>query len=274
MRQSPSSDSKKPAGEWAFLDNAYLRIGVKKTSGACIGHLSAGRTGPNRLNHYDQGRFVQQSYYGDSDGSLWGKQPWRYNPVQGGDYRGKPSVLGEFRAGKNSLYAKTTPRNWAGGELLSEVTMETWIELKGPVAQVRYRMTYAGKKSHAARHQEIPALFVEPHLDTLVTYDGAHPWTGEPLTRKQPGWPNQSQKMTENWLAYVDRHDKGVGVYVPVAGEATCYRYRGGSGSDCSYAAPLTTFALMPGFVFEYTLFLTLGASDEIRARFDGLRVR
>ena len=74
--------------------------------------------------------------------------------------------------------------------------------------------------------------------------------------------------MAENWVAYVDDQDKGVGVYVPIASEATCYRFKGGAGSDCSYVAPLTTFALTPGVVFAYDLYLTLGSTDEIRARF------
>jgi hypothetical protein len=74
---------------WVFIDNGALRLGVNKTSGACIGFLSAGKISPNILNSYDRGRFVQQSYYGDPDGSMWNKNPWRYNPVQGGHWAGQ-----------------------------------------------------------------------------------------------------------------------------------------------------------------------------------------
>jgi hypothetical protein len=30
---------------------------------------------------------LQQSYYGDADGSSWNGQPWCYNPVQGGSWQ-------------------------------------------------------------------------------------------------------------------------------------------------------------------------------------------
>jgi hypothetical protein len=168
-------DDARADDDWVYLDNGSVRIGVKKSSGACIGYLSPSDSTKNLLNHYDQGRFVQQSYYGDADGSLWVKKPWRYNPVQGGNYQGAPSELKEFRATGTTLYAKVTPRNWAGGTLVPEVTMEEWIELEGPIAKVRYRMTYSGTDRHAARHQEIPAIFTDPTLSTLVTYEGAKP---------------------------------------------------------------------------------------------------
>ncbi len=266
MRMPARADE---ASDWTYLDNGQLRIGVKKSSGACIGFLSAGKDGRNLLNHADQGRFVQQSYYGDEDGSLWGEQKWRYNPVQGGEYKGQPSQLKEFRATQTELYAKITPRNWAGGALLPEVTMEEWIRLEGPLARVRFRMTYAGDKSHQSRPQEIPAIFVEPDLKTLVAYVGEQPWTNAPVSRKQPGWPNEDQKMNENWVAYVDDNGQGIGAYVPVANDATCYRYTG--DAPCSYVAPITTFALTPNKVFEYELTLTIGSVEEIRARFVGL---
>lgn len=264
-------DEAAKAEPWVYLDNGVLRLGVDKASGACIGYLSASGSTRNLLNHYDRGRFVQQSYYGDADGSLWGKQEWRYNPVQGGDYKGAPAILQDLRVQATSLYAKITPRHWANGALLSEVAMEQWIELKGALVQIKFRMTYAGQKTHAARHQEIPAIFVEPQFDTLVTYEGDQAWTNDVVARKQPGWPNQMQRLSEHWVAYVDDKDFGVGAYIPIANEATCYRYQGGANSNCSYVAPLATFALKPGLVFEYTAFLTLGTSSQIRARFQEL---
>ena len=270
-RSEAAPDETTPA-DWAYLDNGQLRIGVDKTSGACIGYLSAGDSKQNILNHFDRGRFVQQSYYGDADGSLWAKQDWRYNPVQGGDYKGALAVLQELKIEGNSLYSKVTPRHWANGALLPEVTMEQWIELKGSVAQIRFRMAYTGQKTHAPHHQEIPAIFTEPQYDILVAYEGDKPWTNDTVVRKQPGWPNQMQRMAENWVAYVDKNDFGVGAYVPIASEATCYRYQGGANSNCSYVAPLATFALKPGLVFEYTAYLTLGTSSQIRARFAELR--
>ena len=258
------------ADEWAYLENAALRLGVNKTAGACIGWLSAGKDAPNVLNSYDRGRFVQQSYYGASDGSMWDKQPWRYNPVQGGHWQGKPARVMEWRADATTFYAKTKPVHWATGADLPEVTMEEWIALDGALAHVRFRMSYSGEKTHPPHHQEIPAFFVQPQLGTLVLYDGDAPWTGGALTRRRPAFPNESAKMTEHWAAWVDEHDRGVGLCVPVATEATCYRYGDGvvRADSCSYIAPLATFALTPGLVWEYEAWMTLGSVEEMRARF------
>jgi hypothetical protein len=261
------------ADEWVYLGNETLRLGINKTAGACIGWLSAGKDAPNVLNSYDRGRFVQQSYYGDSDGSLWGKNPWRYNPVQGGHYEGKPARVLEFKADATTLYSKTQPVHWATGVDLPEVEMEQWITLEGALAHVRFRMTYRGGKTHSARHQEIPAFFVEPRLGTLVFYDGAEPWTDGALTRKQPNFPNESVKLTEHWAAWVDERDWGVGLCVPVATDATCYRYGNGviRKDSCSYIAPLATFSLKPGLVWEYDAWMTLGTVEEIRGRYGKL---
>ena len=78
--------------DFIFLDNGRLKLGVEKSSGAGIAWLSASGSERNLINHFDRGRLVQQSYYGKEDGSLWNKQPWRYNPVQGGDWRGKGAI--------------------------------------------------------------------------------------------------------------------------------------------------------------------------------------
>jgi hypothetical protein len=260
--------------EFAFIENDRARLGVKLTSGAAIGHFSAVDSDRNLLNHFDHGRLVQQSYYGDEDGSRWNKQPWRWNPVQGGDWRGTAATVLELKREKTTLYAKTRPRHWASGADLPDVTMEQWITLDGPAAHVRYRMTYTGEKRHKPRPQELPAVFIQPDLSTFVLYDGKHPWTGKDVSRSKPGWPNESRKMTENWAAYVDEKDFGVGAYVPVADELTCYRYKGGNNSDCSYFAPVKTFAITPGLAFEYDVYLTFGTVDQIRARFAEIRAK
>lgn len=262
--------------EWSFLDNGHIRIGVKKTSGACIGYLSLSGSNRNLLNHHDQGRFIQQSFYGDSDGTLWHKQPWRWNPVQGGDWKGNPAKLLEFTSETNSIYARSVGRHWSGCVDLAEVVFEEWISLTGRVAHIRYRMTYTGEPAHTIRDQEIPAVFVEPDLATLVLYDGDEPWTSGAVSRSRPGWPNESRKFSEQWAAYVDKHDFGVGVYVPAATHLTCYRFgEGGSAQGaCSYFAPLVRLAVTPGMVFNYDVYVAVGTPAEMRAEFRKLRAR
>lgn len=249
-----------PEEKWAYLDNGKLRLGVKLSSGAAIGWLSPSKSERNLLNHWDHGRLVQQSYYGDSDGSVWGKKPWRWNPVQGGDYKGNPAKVLSLKRSKTTLYAKTMGRNWAGCTDLPEAIFEQWITLEGDLAQVKYQLRYSGNKSHARRDHEIPAIFLEPDLDTLVIGQA----------RSKPGWPNESRMMPEHWAAYVDKHDFGVGVRVPLADRLTCYRFGDGKPEhgSCSYLAPLTAFGILPGMIFSYELTLTCGTLTQIRTRF------
>jgi len=267
------SSSARAEDEWVYLDNDPLHLGVNKTAGACIGFLSAGKDQPNVLNAYDRGRFVQQSYYGDTDGSMWNKTPWRYNPVQGGHWQGKPAQVLEFKSDASSLYSRTRPVHWATGEDLPEMVMEQWIKLEGPLVHLRFRMEYHGTQNHLAHDQEIPAFFVQPEYGTLVLYDGDEPWKGRSLTRRQPGFPNESAKLTERWAAWVNDQDRGVGLYVPETDRVTCYRYGNGAvrKDSCSYIAPLKTFALTPGFVWEYEAWMTIGTVAEIRERFQTL---
>lgn len=260
--------------DWVFLDNGQVRLGVKKNYGAGIGWFSQSGSTRNLINDWDTGRLVQQSYYGEADGSLWNKKPWRWNPVQGGDWHGHGAKVLELRVETNSLYAKTLPKHWAGGEDLPEVLMEEWISLTGKVAHVCFKMTYRGERLHPKTGHEVPAFFAQPDLATLVLYDGKNPWTNAPASRSQPGWPNESRRMTEHWAAYVDATDFGVGAYVPVSDHLTCYRFGDGElkHGSCSYFAPLIEFAITPGKVFEYDLYMTFGTSAEIRSAFQLLQ--
>jgi hypothetical protein len=261
---------KYPTNDWAFIENGQLRLGVKKSSGACIAYLSRSGSERNLINHWDRGRLVQQSYYGARDGSMWGTNRWTWNPVQGGDCKGKPAKVLELKAGPDWLYARTQPKHWASGVDLPEVSMEEWITLTGHVAHVRFKMAYHGTQEHPVRDHEIPAFFVEPDLDTLILYDGSEPWTGAAMHRSRPGWPNESRRITEHWAAYVGTNDFGIGAYVPVADRLTCYRFGDGRADHgaCSYFAPLTKFAITPGLVFEYDLYLAIGGANEIRDTF------
>lgn len=260
-----------PETNLVFIDNGQIKLGIKKSSGAGIAWFSESGSQRNLLNHFDHGRLVQQSYYGNKDGSLWGKNPWRWNPVQGGGYKGKPATVLELKSDPNGVYAKIRPRHWATEADLPEVLMEEWITLTNRVAHVRFKMSYTGTEAHTKNAQEIPAFFAEPDLSTLVVYDKEKPWTNDAVSRNQPGWPNEGRKITENWAAYVDTNNFGIGAYVPIAKSLTCYRYAAGQTSRqgaCSYFAPITYFSITPGFTFEYDLFITLGTADRIRQTF------
>ncbi len=262
------------ADDWRYIDNGHIRIGVNLAAGGCIGWFSRSGAKENLLNHYDEGRYIQQSYYGDADGSDWNGKPWRYNPVQGGSWKGQPATVLEQKIDAQSISIKTRPRHWATGALLDEVTMEQHISIDGGLATLRFTMNYSGTREHKHTHQELPALFVQPRFDTLVFCDAAQPaWKDAPLTRKQPGFPNEHIKLSEPWCAWIDKDGGGIGLYFPHTTEATTYRYRdGGEGkSNCSYIAPIQTFALKPGMVFKYQAVLALGTAEQIRAVFSKL---
>ncbi len=254
---------------WIFLDNGKVRIGVNMDAGGSIGWFSRTQSGENFLNSFDHGRYVQQSWYGDADGSDWNGKPWRYNPVQGGSWKGVPATVLKSSATATTIGVVTRPRQWASGNEVPDMVFEETITLDGGLARLKFRMKYSGVKSHEPRHQELPAVFVSPRCDTLVFCEAGQPaWKNEPLTRKQPGFPNESVKFSERWAAWVDPAGQGIGIWFPHTDLATTYRVRNGNAGDCSYIAPIGKFALTPGFEFEYEAALAIGTVEEIRAAF------
>ena len=263
----------KTGRQWEYLDNGRVRVGIDKSRGACIGFFAESATGRNLLNHYDEGRFIQQSYYGAADGSKWNGKPWVYNPIQGGHHKGKRSRLLEFNRDnkKKTISAKIQPLSWASGVSCPEAIMGVTISLDGSLAKIRFRMDYTGKDQSVIRDQEMPAVFVDAELPNLVySEDGK-------LKRRVPGWPNQRGKATESWVAYLDDKDWGIGICTPGTETFTCYRFKGDgktgpTGSACSYVAPLRRFSLQKGLSVDYEVILTIGSLAEIRERFASLR--
>lgn len=267
LAQSPSATDQDSKEDWVYLENDALKLGLLRSHGGAIGYLADRSNNENELDHYDHGRLVQQSYYGNDDGSMWAKEPWRYNPVQGGDYQGHASQVIALDSTSTTARVETIPRHWASGELLKECKMSMDVDLQETIVHVHYRFEYHGKTSHGARHQETPAVFINAKLKKLLTYQGDRPWTNAPLTSRVPGWPNEYCKLDEAWAAYVNDQGEGIGIFVPGVTEATCYHFGRGKG-ECSYVAPLRTFALTEGLVFEYDAYLTLGDIETIRNRF------
>lgn len=255
---------------WEYLDDGVLRLGINERAGAAIGWLSKSGSERNLLNTFDVGRYIQQSYYGDPDGTDWNGKPWTYNPVQGGSWKNEASVLLESKREGGKYYAKTRPRHWASGVLLEEVLLEQWIRLEKGLVRMRFKMTYSGTATFKPRHQEMPALFVDAALETMVICpEGVEAWKGADLRRLQPGFPNEYAKVSEPWAAWVDAEDRGVGILFPGTTRLTCYRVRQGHAkADCSYLAPIRTLALTPGVVVEYEVVIGLGTVEELRKRF------
>lgn len=264
--------AKPQADDWAYLDNGTIRIGVDKSRGAAIGYFALSKEKRNLLNHNDEGRFIQQSYYGERDGSIWGKKPWTYNPVQGGSYKGEDAKTLEFRLTEKELYAKVEPLHWASAKPCPEATMQEWITLDGDLAKVRMRMDYTGPTQKSNAHQEMPAMFVDYALPHLMFEKDGKLVKHKPVDLGKDLKPEQIS-YTGGWLAYVDDKGFGIGICTPGTDRAVTYRHRGDgktgpTGSACSYVAPIRQFPLTKGLVVDYEFYLTIGTLDEIRARF------
>ena len=70
-----------------YIDNSNMRLGFCLSWGAALCHLGPSKAPTiNYINTFDAGRLLQQSWYGDDDGSTWLGHKWVWNAVQGGCY--------------------------------------------------------------------------------------------------------------------------------------------------------------------------------------------
>jgi hypothetical protein len=258
----------------AYIDNGKVRIGVDLNKGGCVFFFSESTTQRNLLNHHDEGRFMQQSYYGEPDGSTFMGKSWVWNPIQGG-CNGVYGRIISKEITKDSIHIVSEPVSWGSAKRVTECQMEETITLKDKLAHIHYtfRNTGEGAKDHPSTSQELPAVFVDYNLPNLVYYTGQKPWTNDELTSQVPGWPNEGRNRTEEWAAYVDSNQWGIGVYTPGTPASTTYRYKGAGttgdiGDACSYFAPVRNFAITKGLVFEYDVYLYIGTVTDIRTAF------
>ena len=256
------------------------KIGIDEGKGGALAYFSDPKilNGDNLINSWDHGREIQQSYYGDSDGSSWAGKPWVWNPVQAGSWSGVPSkVLECSQQGSNKVITKVNPRNWGGQELMSDVLMTSVFTLYDNYLHIQCSMKYSGNKTNTKHHQECPAVFTDRRLGTLVSYTGDKPWTRDSsLNIIYPPHKNTYYTSTEPWSAYVNENTRtGLGVFTPKSVLTTCYRV-GNDGStiksDCSYFAPLMIEAILPGMTLSYDVYVTTGDVSHIRETFLGIR--
>ena len=266
-----------------YIDNGQIRLGIDLDRGGSIFYFALSTNQVNLLNHADEGRFIQQSYYGESDGSTWGGKPWVWNPIQGGGSNGLKAKVLRQELGTNALRVISEPVHWGYGTPMPELEMEEEILLCQEVARIRYtfRNTSTNATDHPAAHQELPAVFVDAAYPIMVYYKGDKPWTGAELTRVTLGWPNEYHIRNEEWAAYVNTNSYGLGVYTPGTPESTAYRYlpegpqrdkTGPQAAACSYFAPIRTLAITRGLTFQYELYLRIGTIEDIRQTFDQIR--
>ena len=264
------------------LSNAYYDVGISLSSGGAISSIKLANTSFNFVNTWDAGRLIQQSYYGDADGSFWNKNPWVYNPVQGGCWKDTKSTVTATSKSQNQFNVTTIPMNWGACTPCPEATMYSSYTLKDDIIAISFSMNYTGMSGKRARHQELPAVFVDRTLSRLAFYNGSKPWTNDTLqvispVLLGPGVANDYARPTEKWAAYFNPATKiGLGVFTPTSTLLTAYRVgrkdTNPARSDTSYLAPLITDKLVEGRQYGYTTYIKIGTLDEIRAAFAKLK--
>ncbi|MBE0652533.1 MAG: Ig-like domain-containing protein [Bacteroidales bacterium] len=281
------------AQETIGLDNDTLHLKLDLTRGGAISYISKSGTTRNIVNIHDEGRYIQQSYYAgkslnrQADGQNPSWSPWSWNPIQVGDsYNNRAQIL-EYSQEGNTLYVKCIPMLWDMNNMPAEAEMEQWTTLEGNVIKVSNKLTCLRTDDiygeGVSNHQELPAVYPISSLKNLYSYFGQLPFTGAPLSNpavvnlSSGFWGRYENDMvTENWMAFVDNTQWGIGVYTPIcnnflAGMAGAPGYEATDGST-SYIAPVKSAVLNKNSVFEYDYYLVIGTLDQIRSEIYALK--
>ncbi len=268
------------------LSNDELRLKLDLTRGGAIAYISKSDVDRNIVNVHDEGRYIQQSYYGgkiinrQQEGQKKAWSPWSWNPIQVGDcYKNRSEIL-EYKQDGNTLYVKCIPMLWDMKNKSAEAIMEQWTTLENNVIKVRNKLTckrtdtiYGEGKTH---NQELPAVYPISALNNLYSYFGDKPFTGEPLNKPKVVnltsgfWGKYKNDMvTESWMAFVNDDNWGMGVYSPISTNflAGMSRDPGYEAHDraTSYMAPLHKATLNKNTVYEYDYYLIIGDVNDIR---------
>ncbi|MBR2321671.1 MAG: hypothetical protein IKA57_05995 [Clostridia bacterium] len=197
---------------------------------------------------------------------------WPYNPVQGGDEVCNLSQIIDYEVTKNSIYVKVRAMDWGNGYARPEHakhemyetfkngrTTKSYIEnvytIKGGMLYVENRFIdwngFSDMENIPVHTLEIPAAYVVHPLSNYVCYVGGNPWNLSDTNYERepdlPGWwlgeeTHVNFTHPEDWFAWVNDEDFGVGVYVPNAGAYISGRNNSGrhishpNNSDAKYS--------------------------------------
>jgi hypothetical protein len=276
----------------SYINNGTIKIGLELSWGGVISYFSEVAVERNVFtgDRFDNG-VLSQAYWGDPlDENL--DSAW--NPNQGGttsvyDF-GNPVVQEYTSNGVDSGYLRVLPVqfDYMEGDSNPYMIMEQWITLIGNVAKIQCRATYSGPSragdytefpyengswyGQTGWNQETPAISFSNVFNNRVSYTGASPWTNGAVASLgvAPELYTEGSFVlaTEKWAASLDNTGWGIGVYA--AGSDAIAHVDIGGGSV--YMTPSTCFDFENGLstpvVFEFTVYLTLGTTTDIRTRF------
>jgi hypothetical protein len=211
--------AKPPTSGSLAIEDDFCKAGVDLRRGGALEQYvwKAAPAGyENLLNRHDEGRLVQQSYYGTDQAPYvpgnFNNTLWGYNPVQGGDQYGNRSKIVDYAVSETQIYIKSRPMDWSKNGELTPSYMENRYTIEDGVLRVENRFVDFSGMTHTARHQEMPAVYVISALDTFQFYNGTSPWTNGALTQKSnlPFWGGDNPECyftlnaanTETWCAW------------------------------------------------------------------------
>lgn len=279
-----------PSDSVLELRNSCITLRQDLRRGGSICHISANGTPRNLVNIFDEGRYIQQSYYAGKrvdrrhEGQSPNWSPWQWNPIQGGNYNRKGARIVKWEKSDSALYIACVPMLWDMDAHEAEALMEQWTSLEGNTIKVKNRIScHRGKdiygKKAVKNDQEIPAIYPISSLKHLYSYFGSKPFSDDALDNPEvteikmgvPGsfwgkYPN----VTEKWMAFVDDNMWGMGVYSPKAARFLAGRFSPHTDGEAlsiatSYIAPLCTAALTRNSVFEYEYYIVIDSLPQIR---------
>ena len=265
-------------------DNGTLKVKFDLTRGGAISYISLSGSERNLVNVYDEGRYIQQSYYAGknvdrkAEGQSPKWSPWCWNPIQVGDeYKNRAKIL-DYKQSADTLYVKCIPMQWDMNNKPAEAEMEQQTILLGNVLKVHCKLTCHRTDSVYGEgnlvDQELPAVYPISALSNLYSYFGKKPFTNDTISNPQvvflsSGFWGRYLEVPEHWMAFVDITKWGMGVYNSrcnyfIAGMAG---KPGGETKDgsTSYIAPIKKEILDKNSVYEYDYYIIIGTIDEIR---------
>lgn len=243
---------------------------IQQSYYAEVGGTDDQKTG---ANGYDRGWCYTDSAAGD-----W----WSYNPVQAGDCADNPAQLIDYEVTNGQIYVKARPMDWGKGwqenwaneyekkaqelggiEMLGLVKggvttksyAENWYTIKGGLLYVDNKFVdwngFTDMDKITPRLNETPAFFPVHTLHTFVTYTGISPWGGDTAGLYRHENPEsrgngQQLKPMEDWIAWVNEDDFGMGLYVPNVDRCTYSKITQTASKDAphnqgAYNAPMVT---------------------------------
>lgn len=279
-----------------YIENERFKLGVDMSWGGAICYIADLKCNisglENLVNKADEGRLIQQSYYGTFaipgvyEPGEFNNAKWNYNPVQGGDKYGNDSRIIDVVVTDNSIYIKAQPQDWSLNGAITPSYMENTFILHDDYIEAKNRFVDFSGWTHPVTTQELPAFYTVSYLDSFVWYDGLKPWSGDglsyrnnlnfwgdPLYRDSCTFPLR-QSNSESWCAWINSKDNyGLGVYAPntdvfVAGRLSYNGSKDADAGNCSYVAPLKKLKITSFEALEYSYLLTAGSVEDIRATF------